>query len=77
VLYLGASPRASVTLLLAGRVAAAMAGRDYINPDDVRRLAPWALRHRVILNPDAEIEGLTADDVVGEVLASVEVPDLR
>jgi MoxR-like ATPase len=76
-LYLGASPRASVTLLLTSRVAAAMAGRDYVNPDDVRRLAPWTLRHRIILNPDAEIEGLTPDEVVAEILASVEVPDLR
>jgi MoxR-like ATPase len=76
-LYLGASPRASVTLLLAGRISAAMAGRDYVNPDDVRRLAPWTLRHRVILNPDAEIEGLTADEVVSQILASVEVPELR
>ena len=76
-LYLGASPRASVTLLLAGRISAAMSGRDYVNPDDVRRLAPWTLRHRIILNPDAEIEGLTADEVVSQILASVEVPDLR
>ena len=76
-LFLGASPRASVTLLLASRVAAAMVGRDYVNPDDVRRLAPWTLRHRVILNPDAEIEGISADDVVRDILAAVEVPDLR
>jgi MoxR-like ATPase len=76
-LYLGASPRASVTLLLAGRICAAMSGREYVNPDDVRRLAPWTLRHRVILNPDAEIEGLTPDEVVAQILASVEVPDLR
>ncbi|MCK5800443.1 MAG: MoxR family ATPase [Deltaproteobacteria bacterium] len=76
-LFMGASPRASVTLLVASRVAAAMVGRDYINPDDVRRLAPWTLRHRVILNPDAEIEGITADDVVRDILTSVEVPDLR
>jgi MoxR-like ATPase len=76
-LYLGASPRASVTLLLASRIAAAFAGRAYVNPDDVQRLAPWTLRHRVILNPDAEIEGTSADDVVREILASVPVPDLR
>jgi MoxR-like ATPase len=76
-LYLGASPRASVTLLLTSRIAAAIAGRDYVNPDDVRRLAPWTLRHRVVLNPDAEIEGLTADEVVAQILAAVEVPDLR
>jgi MoxR-like ATPase len=76
-LYLGASPRASVTLVLAARIAAAFAGRDYVTPDDVKRLCPWTLRHRVILNPDAEIEGTTADDVVQEILASVVVPDLR
>ncbi len=76
-LYLGASPRASVTLLLTSRIAAAMAGRTYVNPDDVKRLAPWTLRHRIILNPDAEIEGLTADEVVRQILASVAVPDLR
>lgn len=76
-LFMGASPRASVTLLLASRVAAAMVGRDYVNPDDVRRLAPWTLRHRVILNPDAEIEGISADDVVRDILEAVEVPDLR
>ena len=76
-LYLGASPRASVTLLLGSRIAAAIAGRDYVNPDDVRRLAPWTLRHRVILNPDAEIEGLSPDDVVSQILAAVDVPELR
>lgn len=76
-LYIGASPRASVTLLLASRISAAMLGRDYVNPDDVRRLAPWTLRHRVILNPDAEIEGMTADQVVNDIVAAVEVPELR
>ena len=75
-LFLGASPRASVTLLLASRIAAAMAGRDYVNPDDVKRLAPWTLRHRMILNPDAEIEGLRPDDVVSEILDAVDVPEL-
>jgi MoxR-like ATPase len=54
-----------------------MVGRDYVNPDDVRRLAPWTLRHRVVLNPDAEIEGVTADEVVAQILESVEVPELR
>lgn len=76
-LYMGASPRASVTLLMAGRIAAAVAGRDYLNPDDIKQLAPWTLRHRIILKPDAEIEGITADDVVQEILAAVQVPDLR
>jgi MoxR-like ATPase len=76
-LFMGASPRASVALLLASRVAAAMVGRDYVNPDDIARLAPWALRHRVILNPDAEIEGIHTDEVVRDILAAVEVPQLR
>lgn len=76
-IYLGASPRASVALLLTSRIHAAMEGREYVNLDDVRHLAPWALRHRIILNPDAEIEGLTTDEVIHQILASVPVPDLR
>ncbi len=70
----GASPRASVNLLIASRAVAASRGRDFVLPDDVKELAPWVLRHRLRLHPDAEIEGVTADDVVREVLDSVEAP---
>ena len=70
----GASPRASVNLLIASRAVAATRGRDFVMPDDVKELAPWVLRHRLQLQPDAEIEGVTADDVIREVLDSVEAP---
>lgn len=70
----GASPRASVNLLIASRAVAASRGRDFVMPDDVKELAPWVLRHRIRLHPDAEIEGVTADDVVREILDSVEAP---
>ena len=75
-LVLGASPRAAVMLLQAGRALALLRGRDFVTPDDVRDLAAPALRHRIVLNPEAEIEGTTADRCVQDVLARVEVPRL-
>ncbi len=73
-LILGASPRASIALLKASKTSAAMQGRDYVVPDDVKSLALPALRHRIMMRPEAEIEGLTADVVVRRILAKVEVP---
>ncbi len=73
-LHLGASPRAGVHLLRAAKANAALEGRDYVTPDDVKALTAPVLRHRVVLKPEAEIEGLDADAVVGRVLARVEVP---
>ncbi|MBU7006829.1 AAA family ATPase [Phosphitispora fastidiosa] len=73
-LMVGASPRASINLLLAGKVLAAITGRGYVVPDDIKRLAAPVLRHRLALKPEAEIEGLTADDVIRLILDSVEVP---
>ncbi len=73
-LLLGCSPRASVMLLSAAKALAAMRGRDFVIPDDVKYLAFPALRHRVVLRPEAEIEGLTADDVIAAVLTQLEVP---
>jgi MoxR-like ATPase len=73
-LILGASPRASIALLKASKTSAAMQGRDYVVPDDVKSLALPALRHRIMMKPEAEIEGLTADVVVRRILAKVEVP---
>jgi MoxR-like ATPase len=70
----GASPRASVNMLLAGRAMAACRGRNFVVPDDIKELAPWVLRHRLRLRADAEIEGILTDDVIREVLDSVEVP---
>jgi MoxR-like ATPase len=71
---LGCSPRASVMLLLASRVLAALRGRDYLIPDDVKQMAPPTLRHRMVLRPEADIEGLTPDDIIAGVLSTVEVP---
>jgi MoxR-like ATPase len=73
-LIFGASPRASIALLQVSRVQAAVAGRDFVVPDDVKELAPAVLRHRVGLHPDAEIEGVTSDDCVADVLRETLVP---
>ena len=73
-LILGASPRASVSLLLSSRTLAMLRGRSYVLPDDVKLLAPPVLRHRMILKAEAEIEGVTTDSVIERLLARVEVP---
>ncbi len=73
-LGLGASPRAGTTLLLAAKALARVRGRDYVTPDDVKPMAKPALRHRLVVKPEAEIEGLTPDDVVEQLLSDVEVP---
>ena len=70
----GASPRAAAMLAAASRARAALEGRDYVIPDDVKHLAQPAMRHRVILAPSAEIEGRTADEAVADVIAQVEAP---
>jgi MoxR-like ATPase len=71
---IGASPRAGVAVLRGARAAAALEGRDYIVPDDVVEVALPALRHRVILTPEAEIEGRRSDELLAELIRSVEVP---
>ncbi|MGA6164042.1 AAA family ATPase [Amycolatopsis magusensis] len=71
---LGVSPRGATALLAAARAWAWLAGRDYVTPDDVKALARPALRHRLGLRPEAELEGATADGVLERVLASVPVP---
>ncbi len=73
-LVLGASPRASIALLIASKTYAAMQGRAYVSPDDVKFLVRPVYRHRVMLKPEAEIEGLNADTAMGRILARVEVP---
>ncbi len=71
---LGGGPRASLALLCAAKAHALLEGRDYVNPDDVQALAPDVLGHRLLYRPEAEIEGITVDDVLRDVLRSVEVP---
>jgi len=73
ILY-GASPRASVALLLCSKALAAMRGRDFPTPDDVRDIAPPVLRHRLALRAEAELDGATADAVISDILKTVEVP---
>jgi MoxR-like ATPase len=70
----GASPRGSVALFLVARARAALEGRDFVVPDDVKRVAPAVLRHRILLRPEAEIEGLTADRAVRDIIDTVPVP---
>jgi MoxR-like ATPase len=73
-ILVGASPRGSVNLLLASRVLAACRGRNFVVPDDVKEVAPWVLRHRLILRSEAEIEGERPDGVVSQILDSVTAP---
>lgn len=74
-LTFGASPRASIALLFVARARAASLERDFVVPDDVKALAPSVLRHRIGLHPDAEIEGLSTDDCVNDILREVRVPN--
>ena len=71
---LGASPRAAVALLRCAQIRAAAEGRDYLVPDDVQDMASPVLRHRLIIKPEAEVEGLTVDRLLESVIASVPVP---
>lgn len=73
-LLLGGSPRASIALLQTVKVYAALQGRDYVTPDDVKTLAAPIYRHRVILRPEAEIEGVDADAAVRRIIAGLAVP---
>ena len=73
-LSLGASPRATIGLMQMAKAIAAIDGRAFLLPDDVKAAAPAVLRHRLLLKPEADLEGLTADQVLVDVLASVEVP---
>jgi MoxR-like ATPase len=74
--YLGASPRGGIALLHGARTLAAFSGRDYAVPDDVVQIALPALRHRVVLTPEAEVEGRRVDELLEELIRSVEVPRL-
>jgi MoxR-like ATPase len=73
-LVLGASARAATHVLMAAKTFAALQGRDFVTPDDVKFLVPAVFRHRILLKPEAEIEGLNPDSVIQRVLAQVEVP---
>ncbi|HLR50511.1 MAG TPA: MoxR family ATPase [Candidatus Sphingobacterium stercoripullorum] len=73
-LYLGASPRASLALLTASKSFAAIRGRDFVTPEDIKNASYAVLRHRVIVSPEREMEGLTADEIIKQILESIEIP---
>ena len=73
-IYLGASPRASIGILNAAKALAAMRGRDFVTPEDIIYVTPAVLRHRLVLTPEKEMEGISADDVIAEIIRSIEVP---
>ncbi|WP_339687366.1 MoxR family ATPase [uncultured Nonlabens sp.] len=73
-LYLGASPRASIAIMNGAKAYAAIMGRDFVTPDDIKYIATAVMRHRIILTPEREMEGLTADRAVAQILENIEVP---
>lgn len=73
-LYLGASPRASLALLTASKAFAALRGRDFVTPEDIKEASYAVLRHRVIVSPERDMEGLTADEIIRQILEGIEIP---
>ena len=73
-LYLGASPRASLSILKSSKAAAAIRGRDFVTPDDIQYVSEPVLNHRIILTPETEMEGITTEDVIAEIIQKIEVP---
>jgi MoxR-like ATPase len=73
-IYLGASPRASLAVMNAAKAMAAMQGRDFTTPDDIREVVTPVLRHRIILAPDKEMEGITEDEVIRQIIEGMDVP---
>jgi MoxR-like ATPase len=73
-IYLGASPRASLAVMNASKAIAAMQGRDFVTPEDIREVVTPVLRHRIILSPDKEMEGVTEDEVIKQILQAMDVP---
>lgn len=73
-LYLGASPRASISIMEASKALAAINGRDFVTPEDIKKVAAPVLAHRIMLTPEREMEGLTAEQVVKQIVDSIEIP---
>ena len=73
-LMLGASPRASLAILRASKAIAAMSGRDFVTPDDVKTVSYPVLNHRIILTAEREMEGIEAEDIIKEIASGIEVP---
>jgi MoxR-like ATPase len=73
-ILLGGSPRASLVLMNASKARAAMFGRDFVIPEDIRKLSVETLNHRLVLKPEAELEGLSVERVVTKILGEVDCP---
>ncbi|MEJ7676015.1 MAG: MoxR family ATPase [Chitinophagaceae bacterium] len=73
-LYLGASPRASLAILRSSKANAAIKGRDFVTPEDIVEMAAPVMRHRIILTPEKEMEGVTADELIESIIKNIEVP---
>ena len=73
-LYLGASTRASLAILKSAKATAALNGRDFVIPEDIQKMAPHVLRHRIMLTPEKEMEGISTDDLVENILKGIEIP---
>jgi len=73
-LYLGASPRASLAILRSSKANAAIKGRDFVTPEDIVEMATPVMRHRIILTPEKEMEGITADELIESIIKNIEVP---
>lgn len=73
-LFLGASPRASLAIMNASKAMAAIQGRDFVTPDDIKKIAPAVLGHRILLTPEREMEGITAEKVVQQIMETIEIP---
>lgn len=73
-LYLGASPRASLAIMRASKANAGLKGRDFVTPDDIIEMAAPVMRHRIILTPEKEMEGLTPDELIESIISKIEVP---
>ena len=73
-LYLGASPRASIAILNAAKACACLRGRDFVSPDDIKYVCAPVLRHRIVLTPEKEMEGITCDTVIQQLVDKIEIP---
>ena len=73
-LYLGASPRATIAILIASKTFAAIEGRDFVTPEDIKKAAIPFLQHRVIVTPEREMEGVTSKQIIEQIIESVEIP---
>lgn len=74
LLFMGASPRASIALLNAAKSFAAISGRDFVTPDDIQTVSVPVLQHRIIVSPDKEMEGVTSREIINQIVQSIEIP---